>query len=288
MSFVILSAVLVWVLARWAMQGDGIAIIMGFWISLTGAFLSGLIIIINQYQFLIWPILRSGLIVGFSYSIGYCAIIMYCLKIGPAGPTVIVNNSAMVFGILFNVFWLNPHIPNSMIIIGVIGTFLSIFIIGLSKSQNNHSNVINPKWTRLVMIGGALSGISFVNQTYIGISYPDFKSSILFIFWAFAISTIILSILILSKKDNIWRSREIYAGIGIGMSSTVGLFLTLKLIPIFGSEVVFPVTVVTPMVIMMMIGHLMYKEHLTSGAWFGSILAVFSVTLLAIGSEIQY
>ena len=43
-----------------------------------------------------------------AYSVGFYILIMRCLKTGPAGPTITVNNSAMICGVLFGIFFLEP------------------------------------------------------------------------------------------------------------------------------------------------------------------------------------
>jgi hypothetical protein len=61
----------------------------------------------------------AGALLAVAYSIGFWVLIMQCLKIGPAGPTVTVNNMAMVCGVLYGVLWLHPHgWPHALVVAG--------------------------------------------------------------------------------------------------------------------------------------------------------------------------
>lgn len=272
-----------WIVAKWALKKDGEAKIMGFWAGVSGTIMAALILLYLDQPFYKFEIFRSGVIVGFSYAIGYLWIIMYCLKIGPSGPTTTVNNSAMIFGVLYSIIFVSRSIPVFMVSAGLIGSIASLIIIGLSNTNSGSKTAINPKWVKLVMIGGLLSGVSFVNQAYIGLNFPGIENILIFVFWANLFASIVLAGLILYSKFTFYKRPEFIGGNIIGLLSSFCVLINLYVMKFLQAEVVMPVTIVTPMIIMFFIGRFYYKEKLNKYIWAGSILAIISITLLTIG-----
>jgi drug/metabolite transporter (DMT)-like permease len=283
MTIIVVSSTILWIISKWVMQGDGDSKVQAFWISLTGLIISGIILFFREQPIFITPLIFFGLIVSFTASIGFLTIMMYCLKIGPVGLTMTVNNSMLVFGVVYSIIFLNPHIPNLIVILGIIGSISGLIIIGISTSnQSGNSQKISPKWTKLVMIGGGLAGISFMNQAYIGACHPGIDPLMVFIFWISLFSIAILTVLIIYTRSKIIKKREMIGGFLIGILTNVALFLTLYSIKLIGAEIVFPIAVASPMVIMLIIGHFLYKEHLQLKTGIGALLAIISVILLSI------
>jgi len=50
-----------------------------------------------------------------------------------------------------------------------------------------------------------------------------------------------------------------------------------------GAEIVLPVTVATPILLVLIIGRVFYKEHLSAAAWGGCVLGALAVAALAYG-----
>jgi drug/metabolite transporter (DMT)-like permease len=265
------------------MRENGDPNVQGFWLTIVGIITHGVILLIWGRSILITPIIISSLIVGFANAIGFLSIIMYCLKIGPSGLTTTVNNSSLVFGVIYSVVFLNPHIPNIPVIIGIFGSITGLILIGISSlNENNNINGISKRWVKLVMIGGVFSGISFINQVYIGTCHPGIHPLIVFIFWMSLFTMIILSILIFYTKAKILSKKEIIGGLSIGFLANISLFFTIFSLNYIGAEVILPVTVATPMVLMLFLGHYLYGEHLNIKALTGAGIAIFSVILLSV------
>lgn len=279
----IIGSVTSWIIAKWALKKDGEAKILGFWAGVSGTIMAAAVLLINDQSFFKYEVFRSGIIVGFSYSVGYLWIIMYCLKIGPAGPTTTVNNSAMIFGVLYGIIFVNGAMPGFVLLAGLIGTISSLIIIGFSGLNKESNKIINPKWVKLVMIGGLLSGVSFINQAYIGLNFPGIENILIFIFWANLFASVILAGLLFYSKFKFYKKPEFIGGNIIGILSSLCVLINLYLMKYFSAEVVIPVTIVTPMVLMFFIGRFYYKERLSKIIWAGCILAIFSITLLTIG-----
>jgi drug/metabolite transporter (DMT)-like permease len=283
MAIIVCAGTLVWPVGRWAMQKDGKSEVFGFWISVAAAFSTGIILLVMRKPFFVPGVWVAGLWMGIAYSIGFCVLIMGALKVGPTSLTVTLNNMAMLFGVVYGTVWINRSIPGIPVVAGVIGVCLSLVMIGVSTSQKGAvTTVINRRWLAMVIPGSAFSGMSFITQTHVGMFYPRYSA--LFVFSGFTISALILLIFVLSRKGKLYRPPEFKAGILIGSTTSLVVSLMLVLIHLIGAEIVLPVTVALPIIIMLLIGHYVYHERLSRYAVTGCIIGAISVALLACGS----
>ncbi|NLC59253.1 MAG: EamA family transporter [Armatimonadetes bacterium] len=278
------GGVALWPLGRWAMQKDGQATILGFWISLTGGVLGLSLVILLGRPLVVWPVWGAGLAFGVAYAVGFCMLIMHCLKIGPAGPTVTINNMAMVCGVLYGALWLKPHPLHPSAVLGVAGTCVALLLLGKARpSQEVGTPGVNPRWLKLVMAGGAFSGLSFITQTHVGVLYVE--HSFLFVSTGFFISALILLPGMLRARGSFGHRRERTAGLGIGSVNALLGPVGLAAMHHVGAEVMLPVSLVTPIVVMLLVGHFAYRERLDRLGWAGSLAGLASVALLALGSS---
>ena len=79
------------------------------------------------------------------------------------------------------------------------------------------------------------------------------------------------------------RRRECLGGVVLGVVNAASVALTLVTIRQLGAEVVFPVAVATPILLMLIIGRVFYKERLSAAAWTACVLGALSVAALAYG-----
>jgi drug/metabolite transporter (DMT)-like permease len=232
----------------------------------------------------VWQVWVAGAVMGAAFAIGFCSLIMHCLKIGPAGPTVTINNMAMVCGVLYGLLSLQRRTPNMWVIMGIAGTCIALALIGMGRAQEE-ANVhrVNRQWLRLVLLGGAFSGLSFMAQTHAGMHYPDHK--FLFATVAFSVSALILASTVLARGEQS-HQRERRGGICIGVLQGSAMPATLASINHIGPEVVLPVITTAPMVIMLIVGHFVYREHLEQSQWVGCVIGALSVVLLTYGNAL--
>ena len=105
----VVCATLIWPINRWVMHNSGRSEAYGFWLSLSAAFVSGcaaLILAQSLRQPIVWA---TGAMMGFAFASGYCLVVMYCLRIGPVGPTVAINNMGLVWPIVLGALCVKPH-----------------------------------------------------------------------------------------------------------------------------------------------------------------------------------
>ena len=284
LTIAVAASTLLWPVGRWGLNGDGRPAVIGLWTSLAMGIVS-LIGCVARAELHAPPpqVLVAAGLMGVAYAIGFWVLIMRCLKIGPAGPTVTVNNMAMVFGVLYGVVYLRPHgLPHPLVLAGAAGTCLALLLIGLGNTTGGAGALVVPRsWLPMLMLGGALSGLSFILQTYIGEVQRPFR--FLFLALASFASALLLLPALLNARPLV-RRREVIAGTLIGAMSGAGLLLTLAAFAYLGSAIVLPFSVTTPVLLMLLIGHFAYREHLARAQLAGSLIGALSVLLLALGS----
>ncbi len=224
------------------------------------------------------------MLLAVAYAIGFWMLIMHALKIGPAGPTVTVNNMAMVCGVLYGVLYLRPQAtPHPLVIAGALGTCAALTLIGVGKRTRTAGGAAVPrKWLPMVILGGAFSGLSFMTQTYVGEMARPSRFAFLAI-GAFGAALLLLPGVLQGRPR--WRTREVLAGAAIGSMGGIGMLLTLAAFAYLGSAVVLPFSVTTPVLLMLVIGHFAYGERLDRPQLAGSLVGALSVLLLALGSR---
>jgi drug/metabolite transporter (DMT)-like permease len=191
---------------------------------------------------------------------------------------------AMVCGVLYGVLYLRPHgVPNGWVIAGALGTCAALLLIGMGTSAPAPAGAwpLPQRWLPLVIAGGAFSGLSFITQTYIGEIQRVHRFKFLA---AGALGAAAILLPVAMRYLNRWSRREIVAGVAIGAMSCIGVALTLAAFAYLGSAIVLPFSVTTPVLLMLVIGHFIYRERLSRAQWAGCLVGTLSVLLLAVGS----
>lgn len=286
LALVTVMGTAIWPLARWALSEGGNPRVMGFWISLTVATASLTALIIKDAPLFIPSLWVAGILMGTAYAVGFIMLIMRCLQTGPAGPTVTINNSAMIFGVLYGVLWLEPHFPNGWILAGSAGVLAALIMIGMGRPPSSPQiRAVSHAWLPMVLAGGAFSGLSFMTQTYAGLCHPGVENSLLFMFVGFCFAAVILFLSVVRDPRILLRQkRELAGGVILGLSNTIGTLLVLLTFRKLGAEIVLPVSVTSPMILIMILGVVFYKEHLSRLMWAGCLGAALAVGLIGFGS----
>jgi drug/metabolite transporter (DMT)-like permease len=278
---VVAAGTLLWPVGRWALQDKGSPAAMGFWISLVMGILGLIARVVMREPAIPQGVWTAGLLTAFAYSIGFCLLIMQCLKIGPAGPTVTVNNMAMVCGVLYGAIYLHPAVPSLFVLLGATGTCAALILIGMGQQSSSSRGSTPRHWLPMLLAGGAFSGLSFMMQTHIGELYRGHRFSFLAIS---AIGSAIILLPFVLREGSLSRQREIIAGLAIGGMSVVSISLTLSAFQHFPAAIVLPFTVTSPVLLMLIIGHFGYRERLNARQLSGTLVGAASILLLALGS----
>jgi len=288
MMGIVVAGTAIWPVGRWATSRNGSAAVMGFWISLFCGAACAITLFLRGDPLWVPGVWAAGLLLGLAYSIGFCAIIMHCIKIGPAGPTVTINNMAMACGVLYGILWIVPRntgLPvtvNPATAVGLAGVCAALVLVGMIRKNDKGARPVTPLWIRLVAIGGLLSGFSFITQTHTAECYP--RNDYLYLTVGFLVSAVVLLVFMFRTDGAFRRKRELIGGAAIGVYDYIALPLVLRCIRELGAEVVLPVTVATPIILMVIIGRLAYKEQIGRAGVAGCIIGAVSVALIAFGS----
>jgi len=277
---------IIWPIGRWAMQKDGQSALLGFWISITAATISATLLVVMGKAILIADVWLAGAALGFAYSVGFCILVIGCLKFGPMSLSMTLNNMAMLFGVLYSIAWLRPMVPNHWIVIGIGGVCVALILLGLGTRQNGQSVVgINRKWLMMILPGSALSGLSFISQTYVGTIQP--AHSLLFLCSGFTVSLLILAPIVFFGNGFEYRSRERIAGVLMGIGMVLNVPFVMWAIQAVGAALVLPVTVASPIILILIISHFVYRERLPPVEMAACLFGTLSVALLSYGSSVQ-
>jgi drug/metabolite transporter (DMT)-like permease len=283
LCIIVLAATAIWPLGRWALKDNGEPVAVGFWVSLTVAVACAICTLLTgDWRGAPAGVWVAGAAMSVAYAVGFWICIMRALQIGPAGPTATVNNLAMAAGVLYGLLFLTPGRGTVLTWAGLAGVCAALVLLGLGKpSANGVHQATGARWARLVAAGGAFSCLSFVIQAHVGTLYPEYKY--VFGVAAFGTATVLLLPLMLRDRARFMRRRELAGGVIFGAVNGAVLPLTLVTIRQLGAEVVLPVTVATPILLVLVIGRVFYKEHLSTAAWIGCVLGALAVAALAYG-----
>jgi len=281
---IVLLGTSVWPLGRWALKADGEPIVVGFWVSLTVAAACAVgTALTGDWRGAPAGVWVAAGLMSVAYAVGFWICVMRALQIGPAGPTATVNNMAMAAGVLYGLLFLTPGRATSLTWCGLAGVCAALVLLGLGKpAENGVQRAAGARWARLVAIGGAFSCLSFVIQAYVGTLYPAHKFG--FGVAAHSLSALVLLPAMLRRPERFRLRHERLGGIVLGAANAAIMPLTMLAIHRLGAEVVLPVAVATPTLLVLAIGRVFYRERLSTAVWIGCVLGALAVAALAYGS----
>jgi len=270
-------------LGRWALKDGGEPGVEGFRGSLTVAAACAVgTALTGDWRGAPAGVWLAGAAMSVAYAVGFWICVMRALQVGPAGPTATINNMAMAAGVLYGLIVLTPGRATAWTWAGLAGVCAALLLLGLGKqAENGVHRGIGGRWARLVAIGGAFSCLSFVIQAHVGTLYPAHKY--VFGVAAFGLAALLLTPMLLRPERSRLRHERL-GGIVLGAASAASMPLILTTIRSLGAEVTLPVTVATPILLVLIIGRVFYKEHLSVAAWIGCVLGALAVAALAYGS----
>jgi len=281
---IVLLGTSIWPLGRWALKDGGEPGVVGFWVSLTvaaacaaGTALSG------DWRGAPASVWVAGGLMSVAYAVGFWICVMRALQVGPAGPTATINNMAMAAGVLYGLIALTPGRATAWTWAALAGVCAALLLLGIGKpAENGMPRDTGTRWARLVAIGGAFSCLSFVIQAHVGTLYPAHKYA--FGAAAYALAALLLLPPMLRRPERFRLRHERMGGVVLGAVNAASMPLTLTTIRSLGAEVTLPVTVATPILLVLVIGRIFYKERLSTAAWIACLLGALAVAVLAYGS----
>ncbi|MDO8685728.1 MAG: EamA family transporter [Clostridiales bacterium] len=219
-----------------------------------------------------------GMLTGISYAFGYLIIMFYCLKIGPSGPTVTINNLGLLWVVILGIVldW-NIKKPSIIVILGISDTISSLALISKNGNRNDKKN-INTKWIKLIFLCFIFSGIS--NAASFLATRFDQKNSIAFTIAMQGTSFIILIIISCVKKTLRPNIIEIRSGILTGAITFINIPLIFYITTLIPGYLVFPIVSAGPIVLVLLFANFVYKERLNIFGWLSCVIGVAGIILM--------
>jgi drug/metabolite transporter (DMT)-like permease len=283
----IAGATAFWVNNRWASNAGARTEAYCFWLLLFTTLFSGILAAIFHQSVtgaFLWTI---GGISGASYVIGM-GLVMYGLKAGPAGPTVAINNMGLLWPVVISIIWLKPRVPSLALCAGIIIVCTAVVALSLMRSGKTASTDGKPSTDKPVsrLWSIAMLGLWFAAGTTMGthtIGATRLAASPFALCFAFnLVATLIITPFFLRHTPIRIKKSEILPGLAQGFTQVITSSAIFLAIPRLGADIVFPFVVATPIVIMLIIGHFVHKEHIPPQAWACCLLGAGGLVLLAV------
>lgn len=269
----------IWPVNRAVMKKGGRAPNIGLTIGLAGALAALAAAKMNGETFFHPQAMLYGALAGVAFSLGYCMIIFYCLKIGPSGPTVMMNNLGMVAPVLLNIlFFLGGAKPSVFAGAGLLLSLAALILMAFNSSGD--SGKPSMKWFGWVLLGFFLSGISMGAQYLAAKSVPNLPYS--YAFTCQSVTFVILLVVCAARGSVLPTKAEALVGVFSGTIGVVNAGVLFYLIKNMPGYIVFPVVMVTPIVVMLILGHTVYHEKLNRYGVAACVSGLTGIVLLNI------
>jgi len=282
-SLIIIGSASIWPINRWVMDHRGHPGLYGFWMSLTGAVCAGLLVLVMGQPLRNPALWAVASVTGVAYGLGFCLLVPYCLRIGPIGPTCAVNNMGLVWPVLFGLFWPERVPFRSAAIAGLVLVVASFILFGLSKtSVGAERKQISRRWLVLVLMVWVCAGVSMTSQ-YVGARLPLTRQSPVAFVFCFSITASLVLLPVAARCGRAWlRSVEAAGGVANGIILTGTAVLVMVVLRNVRPEVFFPFAVAGPVLLVLLLGQVVYKERLDRAAGMGCLLAIAGLLALSV------
>lgn len=276
----VVLATLLWPVNRWAVNHGGRPEGFGLATALTAAAVSiPLAIALGQSLAdpAVWAV---GATIGIAFAVGYFMVIMHCLKIGPTGPTAAVNNMGLVWPVVVGLLWPEPRALGVGALGGLALVVLGLGLFGIGSSRTPGDAGLSRRWVGWVLLGWLLAGISMTAQ-YVGtVLVPDRPLALTAAFYTVA-ALVLAGIAIQGRRFPLSRV-EVGAGAVNGLISAAAIITTLLALRYARAELVFPVTVAMPILLVLVLSAAVYRERLSRLAWAACLTGGTGLVLLTL------
>ncbi len=268
-----------WPISRWGIRSGCRAEMLG--ICSSGASLMVYLILAHYGNAPLWvaPASLFGIVFGAASTFGGCLVVLRCLKIGPASLTVTANNLALLWPVAIGMIWFPMgESAHSQELLGVMASVAGLVLIAWSRPNGVQASDISSQWIWWALAAWMLAGIAntalFLSSQYA----PDDHLALLI---CGAIEgSVLLGVRAAMRRQGFPTGIECAVGGMNGLMAAVLMPLSLILMTRMSAAVFWPVTVASPMVLMLLIGRLFLGERLTWAGWASGVLGVVGVIIL--------
>ena len=266
-----------WPINKFATKNGARAEALGMMICVSGLILSIIYLLASGNSWGNWKIWVLGICGGFAYSVGFFVLITNCLTIGPVGLTTAMNNMGMigplVIGLLFFGEWRTFSLVKAF---GLAAILICVVLIATQSSSKN--GTVSFRWFHMAFGGWLLSCMSLGCQYLSSRVDPD--GYLLYTVAYFASALVILCGVTWHRYHSGPNRTEIIAGLPSGILSSLETPLSMFLVTKLPAFVLYPVSVTLPMITVLFIGRIFFKEHMSRTCWLACMVAIIGMVAI--------
>ena len=266
-----------WPINKYATKHDARPEALGMMTSCFGLLLSVAYLLGSGGQWSNGRIWILGFLGGFAYAVGFFVLITGCLKIAPTGLTTAMNNMGMIGPVVLGILFFGE--AENMTIYGCAGfaaILLCIVLLAIQSSRKEEN--ISFRWFQMAFGGWLLSCMSLGCQ-YLS-SKEDPNGYLLYAVAYFASAFLILFGITLFRFHSGPVRIEVLAGIPSGLLASLETPLSMYLVTQISPVVFYPVSVTLPMILVLLIGRLFLKEHMSWKSWLACSIGILGMVAL--------
>ena len=223
-------------------------------------------------------ILLLGFLGGFAYAEGFFVLITSCLKIGPIGLTTAMNNMGLIGPLVIGMLFFDETKNFSLVTgIGFAAILLCLILIAMQSSGKSGGEV-SFRWFRMAFGGWLLSCMSLGCQ-YLS-SRVDENGYLLYSVAYFISSFLILLGITIYRFRSGPNRAEIIAGVASGILSSLETPLSMYLVTQLPAIILYPISVTSPMILILLIGRFFLKEHMSRMSWIAVAIGIIGMVAL--------
>lgn len=266
-----------WPINKYATQHDARPEALGMMTSCFGLLLSVAYLLGSGGPWSNGRIWILGILGGFAYAVGFFVLITGCLKIGSTGLTTAMNNMGMIGPVVLGILFFGE--AKTMTVFGWAGfAAILVCIVLLAIQSSRKEENISFRWFQMAFGGWLLSCMSLGCQ-YLS-SKEDPNGYLLYSVAYFASAFLILLGITLFRFRSGPARIEILAGIPSGLLASLETPLSMYLVTQFSPVVFYPVSVTLPMILVLLIGRLFLKEHMSWKSWLACAVGILGMVAL--------
>lgn len=273
------SSVVIWPINRLVMKSESRMERYGMVIS-AATFLGSIIAaLITRQRLISYPASLFGVAMGVAYSVGFCLIIFYCLKIGPSGPTTAINNLGVVFPVLLSIaISIRTQPIRFSSAAGIVLTFAALALMAFAGGAK--AGGVTARWKAFVLVGWLFSGLSLSMQFLA--TWYDPGSSMAFTLAGYLTSFVVLFSVSIWRRDLHVSRLEFLCGGIYGVVQVLSAYMLFYVCRYIAGYIVFPLTLILPIAVMMLLGKFIYGEKVTHIGWLTVFISIAGIILLYI------
>jgi drug/metabolite transporter (DMT)-like permease len=168
------------------------------------------------------------------------------------------------------------------VLAGLALVVLALALFGAGSSGAQAAAGVSRRWAMWVTAGWLLSGLSMTGQ-YVGSVLA--ADSPLALTTAFYTVAALILLPLMARRRQAWLNRvELAGGLVNGVLSAAALVTTLLALQHARAEIVFPVTVAMPILLVLALSAAVYRERLSRMAWLACLAGVAGLVVLSLNS----